>query len=126
MSSPIKVDNKKKYLLLLAKCPTHGLEHTLSAEELYSINFTKKKKKKFSLNLHYDKENSYLGWSVDNMKKTGLNGYIYYFSVDYDTIAVDDILGIHEYLMKKNNIKKCLDLLKKGLLYLYHLLVELH
>ena len=76
--------------------------------------------------MHYDKENSYLGWSVDNMKKTGLNGYVYYFSVDYDTIAVDDILGIHEYLMKKNNIKKCLDLSKKGLLYLYHLLVELH
>ena len=29
------------------------------------------------------------------MKKTGLNGYVYDFSVDYDAIAVDDILGIH-------------------------------
>ena len=29
-------------------------------------------------------------FSVDNMKKTGLNGYAYDFSVDYDTIAVDD------------------------------------
>ena len=35
------------------------------------------------------------------MKKTGLNGYVYDFSVDYDVIAVDDILDIHKYLMKK-------------------------
>ena len=43
-------------------------------------------------------------WSVDNMKKTGFNGYVYDFSVDYDAIAVDDIKDIHKYLMKKNNI----------------------
>ena len=40
-------------------------------------------------------------WSVDNMKDTGLNGYVYDFSVDYDAIAVADILDIDEYLMKK-------------------------
>ena len=27
-------------------------------------------------------------WSVDDMKKTGLKGCVYEFSVDYDTIAV--------------------------------------
>ena len=43
--------------------------------------------------------------SVDNLKKTGLNGYKYDFSVDYDAIAVDDILDIHKYLMEKNNLK---------------------
>ena len=46
-------------------------------------------------------------WSVDNMKnmkKTGLNGYICGFSVDYDAIAVNDILDIQTYLMKKNNM----------------------
>ena len=42
-------------------------------------------------------------WSVDNMKKTGFNGYVYDFSVDYDAIAVDDILDIHKYLMKKKH-----------------------
>ena len=42
--------------------------------------------------------------TVDNIKKTGLNGYVYDFSVDYDAIAVDDILDIHKYLMKKNKI----------------------
>ena len=29
---------------------------------------------------------------------------VYDFNVDYDTIAVDDILDIHKYLMKKNNM----------------------
>ena len=41
-------------------------------------------------------------FSVDNMKKTGLNGYVFDFSVNYDAIAVDDILDIHKYLMGKN------------------------
>ena len=44
-------------------------------------------------------------WSVDNRKRTGFNGYVYDFSVDYDATAVDDILDIHKYLMKKNDIK---------------------
>ena len=43
-------------------------------------------------------------FSVDNMKKTGLKGYAYDFSVDYNAIAVADILDIHKYLMKKNGI----------------------
>ena len=43
-------------------------------------------------------------WSVNILKKAGLNGYVYDFSVDYDAIVVDDILDIHKYLMKKNNI----------------------
>ena len=44
-------------------------------------------------------------FSVDKMKKTGLNRFVYDFSVDYDTVAVDDILDIHKYLMEKSNIK---------------------
>ena len=36
------------------------------------------------------------------MKKTGFNGYVYDFSVDYDSTDVDDIKDIHKYLMKKN------------------------
>ena len=38
-------------------------------------------------------------FSVDNKKKAELN--VYDFSVDYDAIAVDDILDIHKYLMRK-------------------------
>ena len=41
---------------------------------------------------------------VDNMKKTGLNRFVYDFSVDYGAIAIDDIVDIHKYLMKKNSI----------------------
>ena len=43
-------------------------------------------------------------WSVDDMNKTGFTGYVYDFSVDYKTIAVDDIESIHKYLMEKNDI----------------------
>ena len=43
-------------------------------------------------------------WSVDNMKDTRLNGYVYDFSVDYNATDVDDIKDIHKYSMKKNNI----------------------
>ena len=122
----------KKDILILGKGPTQGLEHTLTAEKLYSINFTKENTK-FCLSLHYNGANSYLfvngteiikfkakdseilpyslclgniskDWSIDNMKKTGLKGCVYDFSVDYDAIAVSDILDIHKYLMKKDEI----------------------
>ena len=123
---------QKKDILILGKGPTQGLEHTISAEKMYSINFTKKSTK-FCLSLHYNGANSYLfvngteiikikakdseirayslclgniseDWLQDNMKKTGFNGYIYDFSTDYNVIAVSDILEIHKYLMKKNKI----------------------
>ena len=42
---------------------------------------------------------------ANNMKKTGLYGNVYDFSIDYKPIAVDDILDIHKYLIEKNNIK---------------------
>ena len=43
-------------------------------------------------------------WSIDNMEKASLRGYVYDFSVDYDAISVSDIRDIHKYLMKKNEI----------------------
>ena len=133
MSSSVHVDDKGKDIFILGFGPTQGLvEHSLTAEKMYSINFTVTKKK-ICVSLHYNGANSYLfvngteivkfkakhseiastplcplniskDWSVDNMKRTGVNGYVYDFSVDYDAIAVDDILDIHKYLMKKNDI----------------------
>ena len=41
MSSSSKIDNRKKDIFILGKGPTQGLEHTLNAEKMYSINFTK-------------------------------------------------------------------------------------
>ena len=49
-------------------------------------------------------------WSADNMKKTGFNGYVYDFSVDYDSADADDIKNIHKYLKYYKMfrfIKKC-------------------
>ena len=132
MSSSTKIDNRKKDILILGLGPTQGSEHTLSAEKVGSINFTESNKNIY-LNLHYNGANSYLfvngteinktkakdseilatplclgnilkDLTVDNMKKTVLNGYVYDFSVDYDAIAVDDFLNIYKYLMKKNNM----------------------
>ena len=45
MSSSAHIDNKKKDILVLRKGPTQGLEHTLTAEKMYSINFMVTKKK---------------------------------------------------------------------------------
>ena len=127
MSSSVHANNKINNILVLGKDFTQGLNNTtIYAEKLYSINFAETNNK-FCLSLHYNGANSYLfvngteiyrfkakdseivatllclgiiskDFSVDNMKKTGLNGYD--FSVDCNAIAVDNILGIHKYLMK--------------------------
>ena len=93
-----------------------------------SISFTITKKK-FCLALLYNGSNSYLfviykfkakdseiiasplclgniskDWSIDIMKKTWFNGYVYDFSVGFDASDVDDIKDVHKYLMKKNDI----------------------
>ena len=49
----------KKDILVLRKGPTEALEHTLTAEKMYPINFTVTKNK-FCLSLHYNGANSYL------------------------------------------------------------------
>ena len=41
MHSSTKIDNKKKDILIFGKGPTQGLENTLTAEKMCSINFTK-------------------------------------------------------------------------------------
>ena len=46
---------------------------------------------------------------VFNMKKIGLNNYIDDFSVDFNIFDTTNIIDIHKYLMKKHDIKQCLD-----------------
>ena len=58
----------------------------------------------------------FINFSVDNIKKAEFYVYFYDFSVDYDAIAVDNILDIQKYLMKKHSIKQFLDISKKCLL----------
>ena len=45
MSSSVHVDSKKKDISILGKGAIQGLEHTLTADKIYSINFTVTKKK---------------------------------------------------------------------------------
>ena len=58
MSPSGHVDNKND-ILILGKGPPQGLEHTLTAGKMYSINFTVTRNK-FFLSLHYNGANSYL------------------------------------------------------------------
>ena len=60
MNSSVHVDNKGKDILILGKGPTQRLgEHSLTAEKMYSINFSKDNIK-CSLTLHYNGASSYL------------------------------------------------------------------
>ena len=60
INSSVHIDNKGKDILILGFGPIQGLgEHSLTAERIYSIDFTVRKKK-FCLSLHYDEANSYL------------------------------------------------------------------
>ena len=58
MSSAAHIDNKKKDILVLGVGPIQGLEHTLTAEKMYSMNFTVTNTK-FCLSLHYNGADSY-------------------------------------------------------------------
>ena len=101
---------------------------------MFSINFTTANTK-FCLNLHYKVDNSYFfingnkifKFKADNkivnfptqfcpgstsnefcnteFEEVSLNGNIYHFSLDYNSIDKSDILHIHKYLMTKNNMK---------------------
>ena len=134
MSSSLYVDNRKKDILIINKDPTQELDdNALTAGKEYAISFTEQHKI-FWFSLHYNGINSYLfingveiyklkakycevnaaslylgnvskDFSADNMKKTGLYGYVYDFSVDFVSINVADILDIHKCLMNKHDIK---------------------
>ena len=117
----------------MGKGPTQRLgEDLLTAEKMYSISFSATGRI-FCLSLHYNGTNSYLfvngvemiifkaidseiiqsvlclgniskDFSTSNVKKIGLYGTVYDFSVDYGAISVDNILNIHKYLIKKHKI----------------------
>ena len=130
MSWSVNIDNKRKDILILGEGPTQGLDDTtLTAEAKYPMNFTQPGKR-FVLSLHYNGSNSFLfvnatkvyqfkaknseikdyalclgnvskGFTINNMRKTGLKGLVKWFSVDFNPIDNNNILDIHKYLMKK-------------------------
>ena len=144
LSSSSHANNKTRSILVLGKDFIQGIGGTTSyAEKMYSTNVTADNKT-FCLSLHYNGDNSYLfanGKEIINFKakdseivpyplclgsiskdftvpyilKTGLNGYIYDFSVDYWAIANDKILHIHNYLMKKTILYIMFGFIKKNI-----------
>ena len=125
MSSCVDIDNRGKDILIIGKGSTQGLNNTLTEETRYSTNFTRLGMK-FCLSLHYNGSNSLLivhatkiyqlkandseikkcplcfgnisgDFSSNNIKKTGLNGNLYDFSVDLNVIDISNIIDIHKY-----------------------------
>ena len=43
-------------------------------------------------------------YTANSMKKTGVNGYVYTFSVDYNIIDTENIFNIQKHLMKKHDL----------------------
>ena len=128
--SSLHVNNLKYNFLILGLDPTYGINGSFgSPEKKNTINFTKANAK-FCLRLHYNADCSYLfvnkirnnanfptrfglgsisdGFSATESREVSLNGNVYGFSVDYNSIDKSDILNIYKYSMTKNNVKQCL------------------
>ena len=123
MSSSVHIDNKKKYILILDKGTTQGLNDTmLTSEAQYSIKFSISNRT-LCWRLHYNGSNKFLfvnatkiyqfkandseikkyplclgniskDFTAINMKKTGLNGYVQKFSVDFNITDTSNIINI--------------------------------
>ena len=133
MNNSKHANDKTKYVLQKID------DTTIYAEKMYSPNFTVANKT-FCLSLHYNGDDNYLfvnrkedikfkaknqsvvgKLSLGNIsatfnqadrKSTGLYGYIYDFSVDYNAVSNDKVHDIHAYLMRKNPIIQMFGLLK--------------
>ena len=121
MSSSVRIDDKKNDTSILGKGSTQRLDNTtLTAETEYSINFSRSQRK-FCLGLHYNRSKSFLfvnatkiyqfqakdsemkkyplclgniskDFRTNNIKRTGLNGYVNEFSVDCNIIDTSNII----------------------------------
>ena len=134
-SSSCHSDNCKNNFLLLVESLNFGINRSFgSPERKFSIYFTKENTQ-FCFSLHYNDDNSYLfvngkeilkfkagnknvnfptqfclgsmsdGLSATESREAFLNGNVYDFSVDYNSVDKSDILNFHNYLMTQNNIK---------------------
>ena len=130
-NSSSHADNCKSNFLLLSEWPTFWINWSFdSPQKMFS-----KVNTKICLSLDYNSINSYLfvkgkeifnfkvnnknvnfltqfclggisNWSsASDSREVTLNGNVYHFSVDYNSIDKSDILYIHKYLMIKKNIK---------------------
>ena len=133
MSNSRHSTNKTQFVLVLGHGLIQKInDTTIYAEKMYSPNFTVDSKT-FCWSLHYYSDNSYLFvngrevtkfkaknselikypmclgglskyYNKNSLKDTGLFGNVYDFRVDYSAIINDEILDIHKYFVKRNNI----------------------
>ena len=134
-SSSSHTNNLQNNFLILGEGDTLILILVLLYQKKkFSINFSKENAT-FCLSLHYNADKSYLfvngreifkfkadnknvnfptwfclesisgGFSATETREVSLNGNVYNFSVDYNSIYKSDKLSIHKYLMTNNNIK---------------------
>ena len=97
MNSSADIDNKKKDILIFGKGPTEWLEHNVTAEKMYSINFTVTKNN-FCLSLHYN-------GVISNLFVNGTE--IYKFKAkDPEIVAVPLCLGNISKDWSVDNMKK--------------------
>ena len=112
--SSVHVDNKGKDILILGEWTIEEINHTLTAEVKYPIHFRQPGKRSV-LDLHYNESNIFLfvnatkvyefkvkkseikdyalclgnvskDFTINNMKKTGLNRVVKLFSVGFNPI----------------------------------------
>ena len=151
VTSSSHADNLEYNFLILGEGDTFGNNGSFGApEKKFSNNFAKANTK-FCLSLHYNADNSYLivngkgifKFKADNenvnfinsisfrkyisnieTREISLNGNVYDFSAEYNSLDKSDILNIHNHLMRKNKIKKC-SALPNRCLFRYYVLVNL-
>ena len=128
INSSVHISNKGKDILILGKGTTQELSHTLTAETQYWTNF-KRQDINFCLGLHCNGSNNFLfvnatkicqfkakdfeitkrplclgniskDFTTNNMKKIGLNGYVYQFSFDHDITDTSNIIDIYIHILR--------------------------
>ena len=128
MGLSVDLVNKNIDIIVLGEAPTQELDNSaLPTEAEYPINFPQSRKR-FVLTVHDNGSNSFLfvnatktyqfkakdseikdytlrsgniskGFTVNDMKKSGLKGGVKFFSVDFNPIDTNAILDVHKYLM---------------------------
>ena len=136
-SSSSHFDNHENIFLILGESPTYSITWKLwiIRKKKFSLNFTKANTN-LCLSWDYNADNNYLfvngkeifKFKADNKnvnfptrfclgsisgefsataRKVSLNGNVYDFSVNYNSIDKSDIFNIYKHLMTENNIKWC-------------------
>ena len=102
-------NNKTKNIIILGECITQGLDDiTLTAEKMYSVNFTVSRKR-FCFSLYYNGANGYLFVNGTEIIK--------FIAKDSETVANPVCLGNISEDFSVANMKKKLDYMDLFLIF---------